>query len=136
MGPSKASLLFSYHVFRPISPPPRGIESAEPLTPGLFQTTSYDDGSVANTDVQQRARADKTPPKNLMMTTLSLQMASKLPTPIRPHETPMAGYYIVLYSYNVTTLNLEHPTERYPSLPREAIITWELRWIQPEDSKG
>lgn len=94
-----------------MSPPPRGMESAEPLTPGLFQTTSYDDGSVANTDVQQRVRAGKTPPKNLMMTTLGLQMASKLPAPIQPHETSMAGYYIVLCGYNVTTLDEHHPTE-------------------------
>jgi len=98
------------------------MESAEPLIPGLFQTTSYDDGSVANTDVQQRARAGKAPPKNFMMATLRLEIASKLPAPTRPHETSMAGYYIAPYGYNVTTLNSNHPTEKYPSLPREAII--------------
>jgi hypothetical protein len=31
----------------PISPPPRGIESADPFTPGVVQATSYDVGRVA-----------------------------------------------------------------------------------------
>jgi hypothetical protein len=30
-----------------MSPPPRGIESADPFTPGVVQATSYDVGRVA-----------------------------------------------------------------------------------------
>jgi hypothetical protein len=37
----------SNHVLMPISPPPRGIESADPFTPGVVQATSYDVGRVA-----------------------------------------------------------------------------------------
>lgn len=43
----KIDLPSSNHVLTPISPPPRGIESADPFTPGVVQATSYDAGRVA-----------------------------------------------------------------------------------------